>query len=287
MEIYNGYSINKFNELFRAWLTLVGRGFTPTATAVSDTHKKYKAVSGGPRSWVYMGEETQLEREEGEGRPPLDEEAFAIAINQGRLSGSNGPLLSMYVELGDQRVTLGDTLSVTEALTQLREDQGEEAAVEVTIIVEARCPSWMELTDAQLFINISEGLDLEPGTFNNDPVSPTQSQDMSLRVEGDERGPQHPQERVYEARFTQLINQDSYVVATIRGSSPMFPVIHRGQVQPFAYTNPVYIDADGGGYQNPPLASLAESPRPKSDSKSDSKNISKIDSLLEHLRHHH
>ena len=50
MEIYNGYDLAGLRELFRGWLTLVGRGLRVTATAVSDTHKRLSSLAGGPRS---------------------------------------------------------------------------------------------------------------------------------------------------------------------------------------------------------------------------------------------
>ena len=34
---------------------------------------------------------------------------------------------------------------------------------------------------------------------------------------------------------------------------------------PFAYSNPVYLDADGGGYNNPPLKDLAQTLPPQNN----------------------
>ena len=257
MEIYNGFGMSNFHKLFRAWLTLVGRGFTPTATAVSDTHKLYSSIAGGPRSWVYVG---------GEGRPTLDEEAFAQAINRGQLSGSNGPLLTAFASLtspsdmgadGTDQVSLGETLSILEALQGAQGD-----TVDVYVTVEARCPDWMTLTEAQIFVNIDQTseVDLGPGIFSDEPSTPTASLPLTLREAGASRGPQSPKERVYEARFTLPLNKDSYIVTTITGTGSLFPVLHRATVLPFAYTNPIYIDADGGGYNTPPLLHLISPP---------------------------
>ena len=49
---------------------------------------------------------------------------------------------------------------------------------------------------------------------------------------------------------------DAYVVATVEGSKPM-TALTRGQT-PFAFANPIYLDADGNGYDNPPLTDLVD-----------------------------
>src|SRR5690606_8369532 len=56
IEVMNGTSINRFWGVARWWLTMVGRGFTPTATAVTDTHRLYGDLGGSPRTWVFVPE---------------------------------------------------------------------------------------------------------------------------------------------------------------------------------------------------------------------------------------
>lgn len=78
MELLNGANSGEFWGLTRWWMTMVGRGFTPSATAVSDTHKQAKSQGGEARSYVFV---------EGDTPATFNQEAFALAVNAGRMFG--------------------------------------------------------------------------------------------------------------------------------------------------------------------------------------------------------
>ena len=58
---------------------------------------------------------------------------------------------------------------------------------------------------------------------------------------------------------------DSYVVVIVRAAGDevptMYPVAASRGTRPFAYTNPIYVDTDGDGYDNPPLPGRLEARR--------------------------
>ena len=248
MEVYNGYNLEAFHSLYRAWLTLLGRGYKVTATAVSDTHKLLSTTAGGPRSWVYLGAEANR----------WDEARFVSAINEGRLVGSNGPLLTLEVRAllngapQSQWARVGDTLTLSELL-----QTNPAEAVSIEVRVRARCPAWMSLTSAAIARDVTEGLDVGAGEFDPSPV-PHQTLALTELSEGDEGGPQSALERVYEAHLTAPppAEGDGYLVAWVEGEGSMFPVTNTSSVRPFAFTNAVLIDADGNGYNTPPLRAL-------------------------------
>ena len=248
MEVYNGYGLDGFRGLYRAWLTLLGRGYKVTATAVSDTHKTLSTTAGGPRSWVYLGPEAER----------WDEARFVRAVNRGQLIGSSGPLMSL-----EARALVDGTPSGTWAqLGDTLELSSGAGATTVELRVRARTPNWMSLTSAHVLSDLSEGLDVGAGEFNEAPLSPSQSAQLRELSIGEEGGPRDARERVYEARFVMGGPQgrDGYVVAWVEGSQSMFPVANRSGVKPFAFTNAILLDGDGGGYNNPPLASLEATP---------------------------
>ena len=92
------------------------------------------------------------------------------------------------------------------------------------------------------------------GEFESSAVSPNYSADLvEIQDSSDEFGPQHPKERVYRATFELSSSQDAYLVATFTSSHTGFPVLNRTGTTFFAYTNPIFVDVDGGGYNHPPL----------------------------------
>ncbi|HOX37406.1 MAG TPA: hypothetical protein PL033_05385 [Candidatus Brocadiia bacterium] len=65
-----------------------------------------------------------------------------------------------------------------------------------------------------------------------------------------------PELKRFDSIFTIPVDRDSWVVAVVRGKRGMHPVIQgKGEaaVIPMAFTNPVWLDADGdGGFSRPP-----------------------------------
>ncbi len=229
MELYNGFGEDSVWGLMRAWLTMLSRGFKVTATAVSDTHKINSSQGGGPRTWVYLGDQfTDL--------VSLNEEHFALAVNAGKVIGSNGPMVEITATQG-QSAKIGDTLRIDPA-----------QALEVK--VEVRCPSWMSVSTADLFYQLGEDIIPIVGErINREPITPKQT--LTLTLIENRQG-----QKRYEAIFSVSgFSTDGYVLAVVHGGSQLFPITHENQV-PFAYTNPILIDIDGNGYQTYPFAHL-------------------------------
>ena len=239
MEVMNGHGVGEFYGRLRWWLTLVGRGFVPTATGVSDTHRAIVSQAGGPRSYVWVGAENDAPG-------TFDLPGFASAVNAGRVVGSNGPLIELRLRAGEAVATLGETLV-------------SAAGAPVAVEVDVQTPGWMTLETVELHINVVEPLLVEPGTFDETLLAPTMSaaleavEPLEVAAEG---SVQHLRRR-WRARFEFAPESDAYVVAVVRGGRSLYPVTLRDSVQPLAFTNPVYVDVDGGGYDRPPLAAAA------------------------------
>jgi len=245
-EIYNGYSESSFWRIARWWLGMVSRGFSPTATAVSDTHKSIHDQAGGPRSLVQIGADHDAVG-------TFTPQAFATAVNEGRLIGTNGPGFTVVARnAGGAEATLGDTVDASD---------GQAVTFEVTVDV----PEWLSVDTIDVFSNLPlEAID----SGNRDPdttaLAPTLSvpivttdADLAVVAEGTV---QH-RHRVVTTTFEMTFAADAYVIIIVRNKdgqdASMFPVVHSG-VRPFAFANPIFVDADGGGYDHPPLADVAQ-----------------------------
>jgi hypothetical protein len=247
IEMMNGNSMGRVWTVMRWWLSMVSRGFSPAATAVTDTHKLYSDLGGTPRSFVFVGDDYDTPAS-------FDAQALAAASNEGRLLGTNGPFFRVELENSTgETATLGDTLSSTDG----------EVTARITIDV----PEWIEVDTIDIYSNLpASEIVTAPGEQNEEPIAPTSTHaiewDASELVEAAAGDATHRHwTKTVDVELT--IDTDAYVVVVVRGAGAdanMWPVVPSRSVKPFAFSNPVYVDADGGGYDNPPLAALAQTP---------------------------
>ena len=251
IEIMNGHSQKNFWAIFRWWLTMIGRGFAPTGTAVSDTHKTITSQAGGPRSFVFVSEEH-------DSTESFDLAGFVSAVNGGRLIGSNGPFFRVRAvnKAGDE-AGLGDTLAT-----------GGEA---VTFEVELDLPEWMVVDTIDVYTNLGLHIVKSGSVPDGEPVSPSQRHAIELAAEDLFPIAEGSPHRHYKktVSFDLLVQSDAYVVLLVRGLGEgvpgMFPVVHNRGVRPLAFTNPIFLDAEGGGYDHPPLEEVLLNPEDGGD----------------------
>ncbi|MEX0709561.1 MAG: CehA/McbA family metallohydrolase [Woeseia sp.] len=116
----------------------------------------------------------------------------------------------------------GDTASVADGTAQ--------------IVVDILTAPWMEASTLRLYVNGT------PQDLHAMPVP-------------------HPTATHLRATTALRLSRDTYVVAEVRGTSDLAPVVQRRRdahgaetpVLPYALTNPVFIDSDGDGRFDPPL----------------------------------
>ena len=245
MELMNGPRMDRFWGVARWWLTLVGRGHLATGTAVTDTHQRFgRGLGGVPRTFVFVGD--------GFDDPgAFDQPHFVSSVNAQRAIGTNGPFVRVHAENDS-----GDTASFGETL----ETNGDSVTFSLTIEV----PEWIHVDRIEMIMN-SEDVITDPGEYNTDPIEPTETFDIELTEDHLEVvGGENDEHRRYRKIVDIDIDTDvdSYVVFFVHGSEAMAPIVPDEEILPFAFTNPVYLDVDGTGYSNPPLAELAASDPP-------------------------
>lgn len=246
MELMNGNSESAFWVLAHWWFTMIGRGFIPTGTAVSDTHKRYSHLGGVPRTYVFIDGMTDAKT--------FDEATFVTGVNSGSAIGTNGPFFTVIAKNSDD--TEAGPGSMIETL-------GGNIDVEVSIQV----PEWIDVSKVDYYFNPdpTEVL-VAAGKENNTPITPTGSIDVTFEASDitELQGTTQTHKlKTKKVNFTINSNVDGYLVVIVRGTRQMFPVL---LATPFGFSNPIIIDGDGNGYDNPPLASLVNTvpmPRPQ------------------------
>ncbi|RVU47966.1 hypothetical protein EA187_00595 [Lujinxingia sediminis] len=244
IEVLNGFSEGDFWSSMRWWLAMVGRGFSPTATAVSDTHGVYGSLAASPRSFVMVDQGRDSAQ-------TMSIEHLVERIKEGALVGTTGPFMQVEAVNGAQESAgPGDVL--------------DAASGTVTLRVTLQLTDWVDVDRLDLYMNVpAEGLVGAPGEAVEEALAPTRQVDVvwdeashrELVAQGARAHYRWRQEVEVELE----VERDSYVVVIARGANgrTMVPVL-ASSVKPMAFSNPVFLDADGGGYDNPPLASYRQ-----------------------------
>ncbi|MBL8912276.1 MAG: CehA/McbA family metallohydrolase [Archangium sp.] len=249
----------KFND----WFTLLSRGELVVGTGVSDTH--YGSLATGWRTWVQTGTDAPAQ---------FSVTGFTDALNAMRAITSNGPFVTAEAYRVDgtgARVTMPVPIGGTVP----------PDARELGVTVDIQVPEYLDVTKVELYLHVAG----DDGRCPIDPMSPrarttrvscngvtnsnwpatgiTATQNVSLTA-GDRQvvstdGP------LTFARYRKQVQfripaptTDNWLVVMVYGSRTLAPILYpypgTGNANaPFAFTNPILIDADGNGYDHPPF----------------------------------
>jgi hypothetical protein len=253
LELMNEPSINF--SVANDWMTFLSRGWVKTATAVSDTHTRHANTGGAGRTWVFLGADAAV--------PRFSASAFTTALKQQRAVGSSGPFVTMTARRADGQ---GPTAAIGETLSA-------PANTPLELTVEIQAPEWMQFDTLELYTH-APGREATPGTENRDwpPSRVLQSRSypigtLPLEVVPGLNGFTARRVRVRET-FTVTATADTWFVAMVRSGSAarvLAPAVWSGvrcrngvctagDARAQAFTNPLFVDADGSGrYDDFPL----------------------------------
>lgn len=217
------------------WFSLLNTGRRYTALGNSDTHGKFAIEAGCPRNYVITDtDEPAL----------LDEQAVADAVRAGRVVASYGPFVRFTA---DGSYTLGDTVPAADGTVDLH--------------VEVQAPTWIPVDRVELYQNgtlVHEWTDLDEDIFRL-------TTDLTVTVEKDswfvvialgdgDLGPVFTPVEMPPVQLQDVVTEALSDVPAV-GSllSPAIPIPRTGPVVPYALTNPIYVDVDGGDWTAPGL----------------------------------
>ncbi|MEE8409966.1 MAG: CehA/McbA family metallohydrolase, partial [Myxococcota bacterium] len=265
------------------WMRMLNKGFQFTATGNSDSHKLSSEI-GAPRTYVWV-----QPTEDGFARdlPPtaVTELDLVDALKAHRAIVTNGPFLDMNVvtdaadELGnvsgDKIVwPMGSTVHWACNADAAGECQGNIGR-EVQVLLSLKTAPWITVDEIVMYKNgkVLERIPIARGKYTDGDCAGRDFDDCDLLRRS---GP------------TYTFDRDVYLVAEVRGSQSMFPVVapkeeppsniadalgglagslgldiasfgdgvtaptYIQKVTPFALTNPIWLDIDGNGEWNPP-----------------------------------
>lgn len=262
---FSGTSNNTHGR-FNDWFTLLSRGFRVAGTGVSDTH--YASLMTGWRTWVDVGSD---------GPTQFDPLVLSDRLNSLRAVVSNGP----FVSIRAYRVDAGGAM-VTSPVGLGGVVGNDPRGLGVT--VEVQVPEYLDVTKIELYMHV-------PEDDASCPVDPQSSRALTTRVACDGAlNTSWPSSSIAASqvvaltpgdletvasdngttfkRYRKSVNfklpapsTDNWVVAMVYGSKNLAPLLYpypggSGAVPPtapFAFTNPIFIDADGNGYDKPPF----------------------------------
>ena len=225
------------------WFTMLNLGLRVTAMGNSDTHSTTTVEAGLPRNYVLS---------ETDSPAFLRPQDIADAMRDHRVVASYGPFLRMWIDgenIGGDVVASGGTVEVQ---------------------IEVQAPTWMSVDRVELYEN---------GTL---------IREWTVADDAD------PIQRMYE-RFDLEVTEDAWYVAVTMGEGGMEPVFNAVEIpyfpldeavssalgdvsvlssfplagpdfpksypiHPYAVTNPIWVDADGGGWDAPGLPSWLVKP---------------------------
>ncbi|MDX2168358.1 MAG: CehA/McbA family metallohydrolase [Deltaproteobacteria bacterium] len=252
------------------WFNLINQGIVKTGVADSDTHNRFTNVSGFPRNMVASPSD-----DPGDLSGLAD--TLSANVNAGRSFGTNAPMVRVSASADSTGQTasleLGDSLSLSTT----------DGAVDID--VEVQSPTWAEFDTIEFYVNSTTTRTMSnkqsgaglvsvkrysitpdfvksaPGDFtvNTVPVAGTSSSRLEASTTLSLTG----------------LTEDSWVVVMVKGkdgiSRPLYPVLpnslktstntnlaqltdgNLGEdgITALAFTNPLFIDVDGGGWTAP------------------------------------
>jgi len=254
MEIDNGGTVSGYQNLIqsrRDWMSILNQGIQVGASdklsplyprhqlyghGVSDSHRMVMEVAGYSRTFVGGG-----------GVPnsaSVNVKTFNDAVMQGNMTATTGPFISFTADNGSTPVNMGSTLGPP------------VSSVNLNVTVQAA--PWVPVDEVRL---IKNGCVLACYNTRTDPPVSSNPSDP------------YDQTNSYVTRFaatiTDTVTGDSYYIVEAGQSLPAptetptaDPVVNSVAAGVFTYgfSNPIFVDYDGGGYTGIALASGAGEP---------------------------
>jgi hypothetical protein len=246
LEIYNAGNVGQYLQSRNDWFSLLNQGYLRTATAVSDSHRVVMETAGMPRSYVAAPTDEPSE---------LTDSMITSGVLSRNVLGTSGPFIRFTID----NHPIGSLVTA-------------KNGTKLEIIVYA--PAWVPVDEVRIFANGQPFATFDRTTHptvTDPPSDPTAKQGIkrfnaSVRV-----NPSRDTAYVIEAgaRLPFAIDTDGDGVVdrsdtngdgVIDGNDtgiaqPPSPEIYAAVAPgfvPLAFTNPIFVDADGNGRFDPP-----------------------------------
>jgi hypothetical protein len=267
LELWNGSQSIFLGENIGDWFNMLNQGITRTGVADSDTHER-RTNGGAVRTWVASTVSAPADL-------PAQADTLAANIVSGWAIGTNAPFFTPTLTAASTGETAG--LNAGQA-TIVHTTDGT-----VSLHLDVKSPLWAGFDRIEVYVNNTPQRwdhDNNPATRMRYRVIPN----LTLNAGADfvvsivEDVPDFPGAGHRQASVTiplTGLTEDSWVVVLVRGtpgvSRPLFPVLpysldpatnttladlvdgnlDEGGEPALAFSNPLYVDVDGGGFTAP------------------------------------
>ena len=261
MEIMNEVSIESYLEMRRDWFSLLNQYDGTTVpfiggTSVSDSHRLSIETPGYGRTYVLgLGDDPAA----------LDVATMSTNIKAGKMVGTTGPFIELAVsDATGTTVGLGDTLVPNTS--------------EVDLSIKVLAAHWIPVDEVRIYVNgfLHTAFDSETAPSVSNPKRPTSRSKETTRFES-------------SGEISLELGEDSWIIVEAGQKLVPTPTPHSFTdiivpgLESVAFTNPVFVDLGGDGFDPPGLpvegASILRAPGRASLETLD------LDSLSEHKRH--
>jgi hypothetical protein len=220
IELMNGGDLGGFTAVHDDWCSLVKQGLHKTATAVSDSHRLVMENAGFGRSFVASSTDDPA---------AINEDELTANVKDMNLVGTSGPFI---------RFSVKDDDDVEQPMGATAVSTGNKVVVKIRV----EAAPWIPVEEVRIYRNCDL---IETRAIKSSKVlGKVLRFNQALPIEG--------------------IDADSFITveASVRidgGGNPVTPglldtvqTIEPGVV-PLGFTNPVFVDRDGNGYEPPGL----------------------------------
>jgi len=261
--------------VFNDWFTLLSRGIKVAGIGASDSHQRWATAVAYPRTFVGVGLDEA---------PALTSSAVSAALRRVDAVTTSAP----FVRIEARRV---DTSGAPTSATARMGEVVAASSDDVEVVVEVQVPEYLDVSRIELYMHT-------PGDDARCPIAPGSPESKTTRVacggQSNLNWPAplraadvtlRPEHRVVVTRdgSTELARwqvrevfripapaTDNWIVVLVHGSRPLFPLAWPSKLsggslkeaKPFAFTNPIFVDADGGGFDHPPFSPPTRSQAP-------------------------
>ena len=274
LELWNGSdngAKNAFlNQRMGIWMNLLNHGIPTTAIADTDTHTLNDLEQAGARTWTPASSDAPAS---------ISNLEMAQAVESGRGVGGQGLYVQARLEATDGSAGVADFGLGGSTLVPV-------ANGEVDVVIQVQAPEWAEYDTIEIYRNATTCIS---GRNGGVPVFFGAVPTLTLTAGASNTGSEFLVDTVNDfpgipgasrretTRTVRLsgLSGDAWVVVVVKGtpgvSRPMFPIYPRnlsaasnmtladlldgnlgqGGVTALGFTNALYVDTDGGGFQGP------------------------------------
>lgn len=198
------------NTIFH-WLQMLNLGYRVPGVVNTDAHYNFHG-SGWLRNYL---------RSETDDPSQIDCMDMAHTAEHGTVVMTNGPFLEVYLQADNP-----GPHSAAGAGGDVRAPSGK-----AKLSVKVQCPNWLDVNRVQVFLN----------------GQPSEELNYTRRTSSDRFGDQVVK---FDAILPLELKEDTHViVATVGEGLQLGPVMGpRGETEPVAVSNPIFVDVDGDGF---------------------------------------